>query len=107
MIEEKDIQVGNRIAGLSNGCVFEISRIYKNDKGQDYVMITDIHTMYRYEISKEHLMHCNFEIYDGRKTWKQKKVIKKIQKVFLPENRRKALIHIEFRGMDSFRIIYS
>lgn len=30
---------------------------------------------------------------------------RKYQKVFLPENRRKALIHIEFRGMDSFRII--
>lgn len=50
MVEEKDIQVGNRITGLGNSCVFEISRIYKNDNGQDYVMLTDIHTMYRYEI---------------------------------------------------------
>lgn len=61
MIEEKDIQVGNRIAGLTNESVFEISRIYKNDNGQDYVMLTDIHTMYRYEIRKKHLMHMQFE----------------------------------------------
>ena len=69
MIREKDIQVGNRITGLGNGRVFEISSIYKNDNGQDYVTLTDIYTMYRYEISKEHLMHCNFELYDGRKGW--------------------------------------
>lgn len=60
MIEEKDIKVGNRIAGIRNECLFEISRIYKNDNGQDYVMLTDLYTMYMYEISKKHLMHMQF-----------------------------------------------
>lgn len=63
MIEEKDIQVGNRIAGLRNGCVFEISRIYKNDNGQDYVMLKDITTNSEYEISKKHLKHMLFDLY--------------------------------------------
>ena len=63
MIEEKDILVGNRVVGLTNESVYEISRIYKNDNGKDYVTLTDIHTMNRYEISKEHLKHMQFDLY--------------------------------------------
>lgn len=63
MIREKDIQVGNRITDLRNDCLLEISRIYKNDNGQDYVMLTDLYKMNMYEISKEHLMHMQFYLY--------------------------------------------
>lgn len=63
MIREKDIQVGNRITGLRNDCVLEISRIYKNDNGQDYVMLIDINNMRGYEISKQHLMHMEVYLY--------------------------------------------
>ena len=70
MIEEKDIKEGNKIISIVNGSVFEISRIYKNDNGQDYVMLTDIHNIHRYEISKKHLMHMQFDLY-----YKQKRKI--------------------------------
>lgn len=63
MIEEKDIQVGNRITNLGNDCVLEISRIYKNDNGQDYVILIDMNNINRYEISKEHLMNMQFYLH--------------------------------------------